>query len=253
MDVLSVENLEVRYAGTVAVRGLSFTVRAGEVVALIGPNGAGKTSTMKAIEGLCKRAGGQVHVMGVDPALDPYRARACLGVQLQSTAFQPDLTVRDILWLFARLYGVSLSRREVDQRLEQAGLAECGSRRTGQLSGGQQQRLALQVALVHRPPLLLLDEPTAGLDPKSRRALWAQVEAQRPQGRSVLLTTHSMEEAAALSDRIAIIMEGRLVALDTPRALTARFASDPRVARVAHGSPTLDDVFVALADGGVTA
>ena len=246
-DVLSVEGLEVRYGNHVAVRGISFAIRPGEVLGLIGPNGAGKTSTLAAIEGLMRPAGGWIHVLGVDPVREPMRARACLGVQLQSTAFQPDLTVRELVALYAGLYGVRLTAREIDARLASVGLGEEAARRASQLSGGQQQRLTLLIALVHEPPLLLLDEPTTGLDPQSRRQLWAHVEEQRAAGRSVLLTTHSMEEAAALADRIAIMVQGEIVALDTPQALVAKYSRDARAMALAHGDVTLEDVFLLLA------
>ena len=247
MDVLSVEKLDVRYGSHVAVRGVTFAIAPGEVFGLIGPNGAGKTSTLAAIEGLLRPAQGRIDVLGIDAVREPMRSRACLGVQLQSTAFQPDLTVRELVRLYAGLYGVRLTRAEIDERLRGVGLAEEAGRRASQLSGGQFQRLTLLIALVHEPPLLLLDEPTSGLDPQSRRQLWAHVEAQRQSGRSVLLTTHSMEEAAALSTRIAIMVHGEIVALDTPQALVAQFANDPRALRVAHGQVTLEDVFLALA------
>ena len=247
MDVLQVEDLEVRYGSRAAVQGVSFSIRPGEVFGLLGPNGAGKTSTLAAIEGLRCPSGGRVEILGIDPFRAPYRARACLGVQLQSTAFQSELTVRELLALYSGLYGVRLSQREIGARLETIGLGEDAGRRARQLSGGQQQRLTLLIALVHEPPLLVLDEPTSGLDPQSRRALWAHVEAQRDAGRSVLLTTHSMEEAAVLADRIAIMVHGRIVALDAPQALVAQFARDPRALRVAHGDVTLEDVFLALA------
>ncbi len=247
LSVLSVNGLEVRYGSRVAVRGISFGIGSGEVFGLIGPNGAGKTSTLAAIEGLQRPARGQIRVLGIDPAREPMRARACLGVQLQSTAFQPDLTVRELVALYAGLYGARLSRAEIDRRLDSVGLLDEAARRASQLSGGQQQRLTLLIALVHAPPLLLLDEPTTGLDPQSRRQLWAHVEEQRAAGRSVLLTTHSMEEAAALSDRIAIMVQGEIVALDTPQALVSKYSRDPRATELAHGDVTLEDVFLLLA------
>ncbi len=247
MDVLSVQGLEVRYGSHTAVRGISFSIGSGEVLGLIGPNGAGKTSTLAAIEGLLRPAAGEIRVLGFDPVREPLRVRTCLGVQLQSTAFQPDLSVRELVALYAGLYGVRLGRAEIAGRLESIGLLEEAGRRASQLSGGQQQRLTLLIALVHEPPLLLLDEPTTGLDPQSRRQLWSHVEQQRAAGRSVLLTTHSMEEAAALSDRIAILVQGEIVALDTPKKLVETYAQDSRAVRLAHGSVTLEDVFLLLA------
>ena len=237
----------MRYGSQVAVHDASFAIAPGEVFGLIGPNGTGKTTTLAAIEGLLRPARGRIEVLGVDAARQPMQTRAYLGVQLQSTAFQPDLTVRELVRLYAGLYGVRLARREIDDRLRGIGLWDDAGRRASQLSGGQLQRLSLLIALLHEPPLLLLDEPTSGLDPQSRRQLWAHVEAQRTAGRSVLLTTHSMEEAAALSSRIAIMVHGEIVALDTPAALVAQYADDPRALRVAHGRVTREDVFLALA------
>lgn len=247
MEILEVEDIEVRYGSRTVVHDLSFAIRPGEVFGLIGPNGAGKTTTLAVIEGLRRPMRGRVRILGVDPTRDPYRARACLGVQLQSTAFQPDLTLLELVRLYGALYGLQISRADAAQRLRTAGLYDVWSRRAQELSGGQRQRLALAIALVHEPPLLLLDEPTTGLDPQSRRLLWHEVEAQRAHGRSVLLTTHSMEEAATLSDRIGILVGGSLAALDTPQGLVDRFSGDARVRRLARGNVTLEDVFIALA------
>ena len=249
MHTLSVQGLGVRYGRTVAVRDVSFQVEPGEIFGLIGPNGAGKTSTLGVIEGLRRASAGEVRVLGIDARREPRRARAAIGVQLQSTSFQPDLTLAELLQLYAGLYGVRLGARQARARLEEAGLAEGVRHRAQQLSGGQRQILSLLIASIHDPALLLLDEPTTGLDPQARRDLWRHVEALRQGGRSVLLTTHSMEEAAALSDRIGILVHGALVALDTPAALVQRHAQDPRVRRVARGAVTLEDVFLGLVGG----
>lgn len=247
MQILSVEGIAVRYGRQVAVRDLSFVVEPGEVFGLIGPNGAGKTSTLAAIAGLHAPCAGQVRVLGIDARREPRRARACLGVQLQGASFQPDLSLWQLVQLYGGLYGVRLSAREAKTRLEEIGLGAEAGKRAKELSGGQQQRLGLLIACIHDPPLLLLDEPTTGLDPAARRALWGEVDRLRRRGSSVLLTTHSMEEAAALSDRIGILVRGGLVALDPPDALVRRYAADARVQRVARGTPTLEDVFLALA------
>ncbi len=246
MHTLSVRGLGVRYGRTTAVGDVSFDVEPGEIFGLIGPNGAGKTSTLTVIEGLRAPSSGEVRILGVDPRREPRRTRACLGVQLQSTSFQPELTLTELVQLYAGLYGVRMGAGEAMARLEEAGLGAVASRRAGALSGGQRQRLGLLIAGLHSPALLLLDEPTTGLDPQSRRALWQHVEGMRGEGRSVLLTTHSMEEAAALSDRIGILVAGTLVALDTPEALVRRFGPDPRVQRVSRGPVTLEDVFLGL-------
>ena len=249
MSTLSVEGLGVRYGHTVAVHDVHFGVEPGEIFSLIGPNGAGKTSTLAVIEGLRAPDSGDVRIFHVDPRREPRRARAALGVQLQSTSFQPDLTLIELVQLYAGLYGIRMGARAARLRLDAAGLGPVADRRPRAVSGGQLQRLGLLVADIHSPPLLLLDEPTTGLDPVSRRALWQHIEQVRRDGRSVLLTTHSMEEAAALSDRIGILVAGTLVATDTPAGLIQRFGADPRVRRVARGAATLEDVFVGITGG----
>jgi ABC-2 type transport system ATP-binding protein len=249
MHVLEVEDLEVRYGSHIAVRGLTFAVEPGEIFGLLGPNGAGKTSTLSVVEGLLVPSAGRVRVLGVDVTRDPRRVKASIGVQLQATSFQPNLSLQELVQLYAGLYGVPIKAGQVRQKLETAGLGDAARRRAQELSGGQRQRFSLLLATIHNPPLLLLDEPTTGLDPGARRALWQLIERHRDAGRSVLLTTHSMEEAAALSDRICILVRGQLAALDTPAELVRRYATDPRVQRVAHGPVTLEDVFLALTAG----
>ena len=169
-----------------------------------------------------------------------------MGVQLQSTGFQSELTVRQVARLYDGLYGVGMSDEELDKALADVGLARELDRTTKQISGGQQQRLSLFVAVIHDPTLLLLDEPTTGLDPQSRRHLWARIERIRADGGSILLTTHSMEEAQAVCDRVAIIDHGRILAIDSPRNLIALHRDDPLVRAAARGDVTLEDVFIGL-------
>jgi ABC-2 type transport system ATP-binding protein len=169
-----------------------------------------------------------------------------MGVQLQSTGFQSELTVRQVARLYAGLYGVALSDKDLDGALSDIGLGRELDRTTKQISGGQQQRLSLFVALIHRPTILLLDEPTSGLDPQSRRYLWTRIERVRADGGSVLLTTHSMEEAQAVCDRVAIIDRGQILAIDTPRNLIDEHRDDPLVLAAARGEVTLEDVFIGL-------
>lgn len=247
VDVLDVAGLEVGYGSRTVVKDVSFTVEEGEVVALLGPNGAGKTTILSAVEGLHAPRVGHIRVCGVDASERPRHVRACLGVGLQSTAFQPELTLEELVWLFGRLYGHRLSRAHARARLARLGLEAEARRRPDQLSGGQRQHLVLAIALVHHPKLVILDEPTSGLDPQSRRELWEAIARLRGEGSSVLFTTHTMEEAAAMSDRIAILSEGAIIASGSPEELVARFARDPRVQRVCHSAtPTLEDVFVGL-------
>jgi ABC-2 type transport system ATP-binding protein len=245
--ILDVRDLQISYGARIAVDGVSFSVNRGEIFGLLGPNGAGKTSTLSAIEGLLKPQAGTVLVVGFDIHKDMLEARANLGVQLQSTSFQQDLKVSEIVTLYAGLYGITLSQDQVHKILSDIQLQGDAGKRASQLSGGQQQRLALSVATLHDPPLVLLDEPTTGLDPQSRRQLWERIEAMRARGRSILITTHSMEEAHAICDRVAIIDHGRIIATDNPDALIEKHKDDADV-RAAMRLPhaTLEDVFIGL-------
>ena len=243
---LEISGLRVAYGPKVAVDGVSLSIREGEIFGLLGPNGAGKTSTLSAIEGLVKPAAGSISVDGIDALGKPGEARARTGVQLQSTSFQRELTIRELVRLYSGLYGAPRSKTAADERLADSHLDEEAGKRFGELSGGQQKRLALLIATVHEPALVLLDEPTAGLDPQSRRQLWERIEQMRRAGRSILLTTHSMEEAQSVCDRVAIIDRGKIVTLDTPAGLIAKHRDDPEVKRVARGEVTLEDVFIGL-------
>ena len=244
--VLDVDELTVRYGSHVAVDQVSFHVERGEVFALLGPNGAGKTSTLSAIEGLITPAQGTVVVDGIDVGRRPIEAKARLGVQLQASSFQPELSIEQIARLYAGLHGVQLSRDQITDQMRQIGLeAELG-KPFKKLSGGQQQRLSLFIAVIHQPSLLLLDEPTTGLDPQSRRQLWRRIEQFRAEGSGIVLTTHSMEEVQAVCDRIVIIDHGRILAAGTPADLISTHRDDHRVLALAHGEPTLEDVFIAL-------
>jgi ABC-2 type transport system ATP-binding protein len=244
--ILDVDALVVRYGARTAVDGVSLQIHREEIFGLLGPNGAGKTSTLSAIEGLLKPAAGTVLVDGIDIRHDPLSAKARLGVQLQASSFQPELTIEQIVLLYAGLYGVMLNQRGVADRIRDIGLDAEMVKPFKSLSGGQQQRLSLLIAVIHEPDLLLLDEPTSGLDPQSRRQLWDRIETVRKQGGSILLTTHSMEEAQAVCDRVAIIDHGKLLTVDTPAGLIANHRTDPRVVKVARGDVTLEDVFIGL-------
>jgi len=246
-SILKVSGLNVQYGTFTAVKDVSFDVRKGEIFGLLGPNGAGKTSTLSAIEGLVKFQAGSVVVDGFDARQKPLYARAAMGVQLQSTSFQPELKVSEILELYAGIYGVSLSKGKLEEILKEIKLEESASKRFGQLSGGQQQRVSLVISTIHNPRLVLLDEPTTGLDPQSRRQLWERIEAIRERDHAVLLTTHSMEEAESVCDRIGIIDHGRVIVIDTPQALIEKYKNDPEVVAVSRrGRVTLEDVFIGL-------
>jgi ABC-2 type transport system ATP-binding protein len=245
--VLQVEGLNVYYGAFQAVRNVSFNVRPGEIFGLLGPNGAGKTSTLSAVEGLLKPQSGTISVAGYSTREQPLYARASMGVQLQATSFQPELTVSEIIRLYAGIYGVSLSKERIDAILSNIKLQDAANKRYGQLSGGQQQRVSLLIATIHEPKLLLMDEPTTGLDPQSRRQLWERIEAMREKGHGILLTTHSMEEAESVCDRIAIIDHGTIIAIDTPQALIDSNRDNPEVIRASRkGKITLEDVFIGL-------
>ena len=245
-SALEVTDLHVSYGPTRAVDGLSLAIAEGEIFGLLGPNGAGKTTTLSAIEGLLEPDSGTILIGGLDNRIDRLAAKARIGVQFQATGFQSALAIREIVKLYAGLYGLALSKSEVLESLASVGLDDEAAKRFAQLSGGQQQRLSLLIATIHNPPLVLLDEPTAGLDPQARRQLWHRIERSRQSGRSILLTTHSMEEAQAVCDRAAIMDHGRVLTSDTPAGLIEKHKDDPRVRSVAHGQVTLDDVFIGL-------
>lgn len=246
-SILNVTDLCVQYGTFKAVKQVSFDVRKGEIFGLLGPNGAGKTSTLSAIEGLIKYQSGTVTIDGHDTKEKPLYARAAMGVQLQSTSFQAELKVSEILQLFAGIYGIKLNNEKLASILKDIALEDAAGKRFGQLSGGQQQRVSLVISTIHNPKLVLLDEPTTGLDPQSRRQLWERIEAIRERGRAVILTTHSMEEAESVCDRIGIIDHGKVITIDTPEALIEKHRNDPEVIAVSRkGRVTLEDVFIAL-------
>ncbi len=251
-SILDVNELNVFYGKFQAVNNVTFNVLEGEIFGLLGPNGAGKTSTLSAIEGLLKQQAGTITVAGYDTLKQPRYARAAMGVQLQATSFQPELTVAEILRLYAGIYGVPLNRDKTVSVLNEINLAEAQNKKFGELSGGQQQRVSLVIATLHNPHLVLLDEPTTGLDPQSRRQLWGRIEAIREKGHGVLITTHSMEEAESVCDRIGIIDHGRIIAIGTPQSLIDKHRNDPEVIAVSRrGRITLEDVFISLTGSAI--
>lgn len=213
---IHVQQLIKRYGPLTAVDDISFDVQRGEVFGLLGPNGAGKTTTVECIEGLRAPDGGEIHVLGLDARhnLKPIKER--IGIQLQTTGLYPKLTVREVIELFGSFYA---SRLPTDTLIEMTGLQERENARTKELSGGQKQRLSVALALVNDPDLIFLDEPTTGLDPQARRNLWDVIEALQAKGKTILLTTHYMEEAEQLCNRIAVMDHGKIIAMDTPAAL----------------------------------
>ena len=235
-DVIRCSDLVKRYDDVLAVDGISFEVHRGECFGLLGPNGAGKTTTVEIFEGLLERDSGEVEVLGETWERAGRRLRERIGITLQETKFIDKLTVLETLTLFRSFYREGHDPEEVLKWVE---LEEKAKARTAKLSGGQRQRLSVACSLVGRPDLLFLDEPTTGLDPVSRRQIWACVEAFRANGGSVLLTTHYMEEAHRLCDRVAIIDRGRVIALDTPAHLIASLGAEHLVEFQAQPSPDL--------------
>jgi ABC-2 type transport system ATP-binding protein len=224
--VVEVRDLVKQYPGIRAVDEISFDVHAGEIFGMVGPNGAGKTTTIECLEGLRRHDGGTIQVLGLDPLRDRYQLRERIGVQFQSAALPDRIKVWEALDLFAAFYGRSTDWQTL---LEQMGLAEKKDAYFNKLSGGQKQRVFIALALVNKPDLAFLDELTTGLDPQARRAMWDQVRAIREQGTTVFLTTHFMEEAERLCDRVAILDHGKIVALDTPQNLIASLGAENRV------------------------
>lgn len=218
---IEVTGLHKRYGEVEAVTGVDLSVRTGEVVAFLGPNGAGKTTTVEILEGLRTRTSGDVHVLGVDPAEATADWRERIGVVLQGAKHEGDFTAAEIVTMWSAYYR---SPRPTAEVLELVGLAEAAGTRTRRLSGGQQQRLAVALALVGDPELVFLDEPTTGFDPAARREAWQTIDGLRSLGVTVLLTTHYMDEADRLADRIAVISRGRIVADGTAPELAAQVA-----------------------------
>lgn len=246
--VISAVGLTRRYGDLTAVDDVAIDVRRGEVFGILGPNGAGKTTLVEMLEGLTRPTSGSATVLGYDLLAETMRIKERIGVQLQASSYHRYLTLREILELFASFYPRAA---DPDALLERVGLADRANSRVGKLSGGLQQRFSIVAALVNEPELVFLDEPTAGLDPDARRGLWNLIAEVRDAGTTVVLTTHYMEEAQRLCDRVAILDRGRIVAVDTPRALVRRLEA-PYVVSVVTTEP-LDLREVGALDGVLAA
>ena len=222
---MEVRNLRKTYGGTAAVDDISFEVARGEIFGLLGPNGAGKTTTLESLEGIRKPDGGTLRILGVDPVAEPGRLRDLIGVQLQTSALPADMTPAEAMRFFCAYHRVPENRMLLDR----LGLAEKRDSRYGALSVGQQRRLALALAVAHRPPVVILDEPTAGLDVGSRTELHALMHELRGDGTTILLATHDMAEAEKMAGRVAILLRGKVIATGTPRELTATGAGYTKI------------------------
>ena len=230
--IIEVEKLVKRYGEITAVDGISFEVHEGEIFGMVGPNGAGKTTTIECIEGLRVPDGGSIRVWGLDPQRDGYKLKERIGVQLQESALPDRIKVWEALDLFASFYRKSMDWAPL---LERLGMADKRNTSFAKLSGGQKQRLFIALALVNDPELVFLDELTTGLDPQARRAMWDLVRDIRDQGKTIFLTTHYMEEAERLCDRVLIIDRGKIVGLDTPEKLIQSLGVENRILFTAEG------------------
>lgn len=247
MPIVEVDKLTKRYPAPgnsgeklTVVDAISFAIEKGEIFGILGPNGAGKTTTLEIVEGLTPSDGGEVHVDGIDVAKNPVGVKQRIGVQLQESEYFDHLTLSELLTLFGSLYQRNISATELLQLVR---LEEKAGAMTKHLSGGQKQRFSVALALVNDPEVLFLDEPTTGLDPQARHNLWDLIRKIHSRGKTIVLTTHYMDEAEELCDRIAIMEAGRIIALDTPKNLIATHAPEPP-AQPQTG--TLEDVFLAL-------
>ncbi len=226
MSIIEVQQLQKRYGAVTAVADVSFTVKQGEIFGIVGPNGAGKTTTVETLIGLRKPDAGTVQVLGLNPQKQASELRQRIGIQLQQAALPNRMKVWEALDMYAAFYDNTIPW---DPLLEQWGLAEKRNAAFSKLSGGQKQRLFIALALLNDPEVVFLDELTTGLDPQARHATWDAVRAIRDQGKTVILVTHFMDEAQELADRVAIIDQGRVVALDTPQGLVAGLEANSRV------------------------
>jgi ABC-2 type transport system ATP-binding protein len=242
-SILEVRNLSKRYDKVLAVAGISFSVNRQEIFGILGPNGAGKTTTLECIETLRTIDGGQVLLNGIDVSNRPQDVKRIIGVQLQSSSFFDKLSLSELLLLFGELYGRVIDPHRLLAEVELEDKAKSG---VGELSGGQKQRFSIAAALVNEPLLIFLDEPTTGLDPQARRHLWGVIKRIRSEGKTIVLTTHYMDEAEELCDRVAIMDLGKIIALDPPQKLVHTLVANgfrkDRIERLAN----LEDVFLSL-------
>ncbi len=242
-NIITVKNLQKSFGNVKAVRGISFEVKKGEVFGMLGPNGAGKTTTLEMLEGLRKSDSGDIVVAGVNVCRDQSKVKALIGVQLQSSAFFDNLTLEELIKFFSSLYGVRVDAMRV---LEEVGLTEKAKTQVKKLSGGQKQRFSIASALVNRPEVLFLDEPTTGLDPQARRHLWDLIRDINGKGMTVVITTHYMDEAEELCDRVAVVDKGQIIDIDSPANLIKKLLGRGFKKKKVVQEATLEDVFLDL-------
>lgn len=246
--MIEVKNLKKKYGKKFAVNGVSFSVKKGEIFGILGPNGAGKTTTLEMMETLRPIDGGTVFIDGIDVAAHPDKIKYIIGVQPQTPAFQDKTKLTEVIEMFAAAYG---ERVDAMQFLRDVDLEEKANSYVESLSGGQKQRLSITTALVHGPKVFFLDEPTTGLDPQARRHLWELIEQVRDKGISVIMTTHYMDEAEILCDRIAVMDNGKIVAIDTPKNLIKQLLARGFKKEQHVEQANLEDVFIDLTGKGL--
>jgi len=243
MAIVEVKNLKKRYGDRQAVDGVSFSVKKGEIFGILGPNGAGKTTTLEMMETLRPIDSGTVKIAGIDVSDNPQQIKYLIGVQPQSPAFQDKTKLTEVIEMFAAAYGEKVDAMEF---LRDVGLEDKANSYVEDLSGGQKQRLSITTALVHGPDVFFLDEPTTGLDPQARRHLWDLIKEVRDKGISVIMTTHYMDEAEMLCDRIAVMDNGKIVAIDTPKNLIKQLLKRGFSKKQYVEQANLEDVFIDL-------
>lgn len=247
-NIIEIKDLKKSFGKVQAVRGVTFNVKRGEIFGILGPNGAGKTTTLEMLEGLRKNDSGSIKVAGIDVCEERSKVKSLIGVQLQSSSFYDNLSLTELVKLFASLYHTKVDPKIV---LSEVGLEEKAKARIKQLSGGQKQRFSIASALVNKPQVLFLDEPTTGLDPQARRHLWDLIESINKSGMTVVITTHYMDEAEVLCNRVAIMDNGKIIDIDSPQNLVKKLLGRGFKKEVVVQQANLEDVFLDLTGHGL--
>ena len=241
--IITVNNLSKTYGTFEAVKGISFDVLEGEIFGLLGPNGAGKTTTLEIIETLREKSGGEVMIDGLNIDRDQNEIKKIIGVQLQAAGYYPSLNLMELLDLFSGLYNINVDRKEI---LASVGLEDKAKNKYKELSGGQKQRFSISTTLINNPKIIFLDEPTTGLDPHARRNLWDLIRTIRDKGTTVVITTHYMDEAEQLCERVAVMESGKIIALDSPDQLIDNLVASGFQKPKAVKQANLEDVFLSI-------